>query len=102
MSDQGLVFLVIAVAFLFFGWGRIRYDAVGLVAIIVLAFAGALPAQEIFHGFANDAVLSVIAVMVAGRALRAAGTTEPFAALLLGAKTQKEFMELFQDIEESA
>lgn len=87
LSDQGLVFLVIAVAFLFFGWGRVRYDAVGLVAIIVLAFAGALPPQKIFHGFANDAVLSVIAVMVAGRALRAAGTTEPFAALLLGAKT---------------
>jgi di/tricarboxylate transporter len=87
LSDQGLVFLVITVAFLFFGWGRVRYDAVGLVAVIVLAFAGALPVPQIFRGFANDAVLSVIAVMVAGRALRAAGTTEPFAAFLLGAKT---------------
>jgi di/tricarboxylate transporter len=87
MSDQNLVFAVISVAFLFFAWGRIRYDAVGLVAIVVLSFFRVLPPQEVFHGFANDAVLSVIAVMVAGRALRAAGTTEPFAALLLGART---------------
>lgn len=87
MTDQQLVFVVIGATFLFFAWGKVRYDAVGLVAIMVLTFGGALPPPRIFHGFANDAVLSVIAVMVAGRALRAAGTTEPFAALLLRARS---------------
>jgi di/tricarboxylate transporter len=87
MADQYLVFAVIALAFLNFAWGKVRYDAVGLVAMIVLAFGGVLPGPQVFHGFANDAVLSVISVMVAGRALRAAGTTEPFAALLLGARS---------------
>lgn len=87
MAEQSIVFVVIAVAFGFFVWGKVRYDAVGLVAVVVLAFAGILPAPQIFAGFANDAVLSVVAVMVAGRALRAAGTTEPFAMLLLRARS---------------
>ena len=33
MTDQHLVFAVIAVAFVLFAWGRVRYDAVGLVAL---------------------------------------------------------------------
>ena len=86
MGQQVFVLAVVAVAFVLFMWGRLRYDIVGLSAMVVLALGGVLPTTEIFAGFANDAVLSVIAVMIAGRGLRAAGTTEPFAALLLRAR----------------
>ena len=86
MGQQLFVIAVILVAFALFVHGRLRYDLVGLSAMVVLALGGVLPTTEIFHGFANDAVLSVIAVMVAGRALRVAGTTEPFAALMLRAR----------------
>ncbi len=83
MQNQIFVLGVIAVSFGLFLWGRPRYDLVGLTAIVVLALGGVLPTSEIFHGFANDAVLSVVAVMIAGRALRVAGITEPFAVLML-------------------
>lgn len=83
MGQQLFVLAVVAVTFVLFMSGKLRYDLVGLSAMVVLALGGVLPTTEIFHGFANDAVLSVIAVMVAGRGLRAAGTTEPFAALML-------------------
>ena len=86
MGQQLFVIAVVTLTFLLFVWGRLRYDIVGLSAMVVLALGGVLPTTEIFHGFANDAVLSVVAVMVAGRGLRAAGTTEPFAAFMLRAK----------------
>jgi len=86
MGQQVFVLAVVAVTFVLFMTGKLRYDLVGLSAMVVLALGGVLPTTEIFHGFANDAVLSVIAVMVAGRGLRAAGTTEPFAALMLRAR----------------
>ncbi len=80
---QGFVFAVVGIAFALFMSGRVRYDVVGLVATMVLVFGGQLPSATVFRGFANDAVLSVVAVMVVGRAVRLAGATEPFAALLL-------------------
>jgi di/tricarboxylate transporter len=83
MWQQTFVFLVITTALAFFAWGRYRYDFVALSAITVLTIAGVLEPTEVFHGFGNDAVLSVIAILVVGRALRVAGITEPFAALLL-------------------
>ena len=84
MWEPWFVMLVIGMAFVAFVSGRLRYDVVGLSAMTVLALAGVLPMNQIFHGFANDAVLSVIAVMIVGRAVRAAGATEPFAARMLG------------------
>ena len=86
MGEEIFVLAVIAVAFALFVWGRIRFDLVGLGAMFALAFGGVLRPIDLYRGFANDAVLSVIAVMIAGRALRAAGTTEPFAALMLRAR----------------
>jgi di/tricarboxylate transporter len=83
---QGFVFAVVVVAFGLFMSGRVRYDVVGLLATVVLVFGGQLPSTEVFHGFANDAVLSVVAVMVVGRAVRLAGAIEPFAVLLLKAR----------------
>lgn len=85
--NQVFVLTVIAVAFALFMSGRFRYEIVGLVAVVVLSLGGVLPTTEVFHGFANDAVLSVVAVMVVGRAVRRAGATEPFAALLLKARS---------------
>jgi di/tricarboxylate transporter len=86
MGQQVFVLAVIVLALGLFVWGRVRFDFVGLGAMVVLLIGGVLDADSVVRGFANDAVLSVIAVMVAGRGLRAAGTTEPFAALMLRAR----------------
>lgn len=83
MWEQNLVYVVILAAFGFFVWGRFRYDLVALSAVTVLGVAGVLEPVDLFRGFGNDAVLSVVAIMVVGRALRVAGVTEPMAALLL-------------------
>lgn len=86
MGQEFFVLAVIVVALALFAWGRVRFDLVGLAAMVALALGGVLTPWDVYRGFANDAVLSVIAVMVAGRALRAAGTTEPFAAFMLRAR----------------
>lgn len=86
MGQEVFVLAVIGVALALFVWGRLRFDLVGLGAMAALVLGDVLQPAHVLRGFANDAVLSVIAVMVAGRALRAAGTTEPFAALMLRAR----------------
>jgi di/tricarboxylate transporter len=83
MSTQYLVFGVIAATMALFAWGRMRYDLVALSSVTLLVLGGVLEPRDVFHGFGNDAVLSVIAIMVVGRAVRLSGATEPFAALLL-------------------
>ncbi|HEX9640916.1 MAG TPA: SLC13 family permease [Candidatus Krumholzibacteria bacterium] len=83
MSSQYLVFGVLTATLGLLAWGRLRYDLVALSSVTLLVLGGVLEPRDVFHGFGNDAVLSVIAIMVVGRAIRLAGATEPFAALLL-------------------
>jgi len=83
MGDQLLVFFVIAAALTLFAWGRFRYDVIALSSVTLLVLAGVLDPSDVFQGFGNDAVLSVIAVMIVGRAIRLSGATEPVAGLLV-------------------
>ncbi len=83
MWQQFLVYAVILVTLGLMVWGRFRYELVALASLTVLAVTGVLEPTEVFHGFGNDAVLSVVAILVVGQALRGAGITEPFAVGLL-------------------
>ena len=48
--DQLIVALVLAVTFAFFVWGRWRYDAVALLALLLLVAVGIVPGEEAFRG----------------------------------------------------
>ena len=83
MGQQLLVFGVLIAALALFMSGRVRYDLVALGAALLLVLARVLAPGDIFAGFGNDAVVSVIAIMIVGRAIRRSGATEPFAAQML-------------------
>jgi di/tricarboxylate transporter len=71
--QQTLVFGVLALALVFFVWGRWRYDLVALVSLLVLVVAGVVPGEEAFLGFGHPAVVTVAAVLVISRGLANAG-----------------------------
>ncbi|HQW59334.1 MAG TPA: SLC13 family permease, partial [Thermomonas sp.] len=75
----GLVFFTM-VMFLF---ERIRADVVALVVLVVLGLTGLVPREDLFGGFAGNAVMSIIATMILGAGLDRTGALNRLAGWLL-------------------
>ena len=54
------------VTFVLFAWGRWRYDAVALLALLTLVLFDVVPGDEAFLGFGHPAVVTVAASMGTG------------------------------------
>lgn len=76
MTDQQIVFSIIAGVFLLFLHGRIRYDAVAFGALIVAGITGVVDKSELFSGFGHQAVIIVAIVLVISRGLVYSGAVE--------------------------
>lgn len=61
----------------------IRIDVVALIAMLALVWTGSITAEEARSGFASNAVLAIIGVMIMGRGLYRAGITEKIADFIL-------------------
>lgn len=68
-----VVYTVLGGALVLFITGVVRYDLVALLALLILVALGIVPQKEAFTGFANPAVVTVVAVLVISRALAASG-----------------------------
>jgi di/tricarboxylate transporter len=51
----------------------IRADMVALLVVVVIGVTGVLPADRVFNGFAGNAVIAIIAIMIMGEGLDRAG-----------------------------
>ena len=61
-----------------------RYDAVALLALLVLTIAGIVPATEAYRGFGHPAVVTVAVVLVLSRALYNSGLVDVLAVGVRG------------------
>ena len=77
--DELIVFGVLAVALVLFVGGRWRYDLVAILALVLLAIAGIVPAAEVYRGFGHPAVITVAAVLILSRALQSSGVVDVIA-----------------------
>ena len=77
--DELIIFGVLAVALVLFVLGKWRYDVVALLALLVLALVGIVPASEAYRGFGHPAVVTVAAVFVLSRALQNSGVVDVIA-----------------------
>jgi di/tricarboxylate transporter len=75
-ADQAAAFAVLAGALVLFVWGRLRYDLVALLALLACVVVGIVPAEHAFDGFASPATVTVLLVLVLGRALSTTGAVE--------------------------
>ncbi len=80
--DQLLLFAILAGALALFAWGKLRYDLVALLALLVAVIGGLVPMDGAFSGFGHPAVITVAAILVLTRALRASALVGLISRLL--------------------
>jgi di/tricarboxylate transporter len=82
-TNMALVFALLAftVAMLVLEW--IRADLVALLVIVVIGITRLLPVDQLFDGFAGNAVISLIAVMIMGAGLDRTGVLNKAASFIL-------------------
>ncbi|MEX0604724.1 MAG: SLC13 family permease [Marinobacter sp.] len=81
-AEQGIVFGVLLATLGMFIWNRLRFDVVAMLALLVIAVAGLVPADSIFSGFGHPAVITVAAVLVISQGLVNAGVVDAIARFL--------------------
>lgn len=75
-TEQVLAFSVIAAMMAAFLWGRLRYDVVAVVALLVSVFVGTVPMDQAFSGFSDDIVIIVGSALVVSAAVARSGVLE--------------------------
>jgi len=84
MDPQLLIVLsILAVVVVLIITEGVRIDVVALVAMLALVWTGSITAGEARSGFASNAVLAIIGVMIMGRGLYKSGITETIAQFIL-------------------
>ncbi|MBN1479765.1 SLC13 family permease [candidate division KSB1 bacterium] len=68
-----LVLSVLAITVLLFVFEIFRVDIIAILILLGLAWLGLVPAKEAFSGFASNAVISMIAVMILGYGIDRSG-----------------------------
>ncbi|MFO7822708.1 MAG: SLC13 family permease [Cyclobacterium sp.] len=71
--NEIIVFAILGLSLIFFVWGKIRYDLVALLALIILAILGLIPFEKAFLGFGHPAVITVAAVLIVSKSLEYSG-----------------------------
>jgi len=74
--QQILAFAVIGGTMILFVWGRLRYDLVAGVALLVAVLVGVVPSDRAFSGFSDDIVVIVAGALVVSAAVARSGIIE--------------------------
>jgi di/tricarboxylate transporter len=82
-SDMMLVLLVLTATIGLFVSELLRVDIAAILVMVVIGLLGLVPPTELFNGFASNAVLSIIAVMILGAGLDRTGVMIVVAAYIL-------------------
>ncbi len=93
-NEMMMVFAILAYTILMFVTEVIRIDVAALLILVMLGLTGLVPDTHIFDGFASNAVIAIIAVMILGAGLDRTGVMTAVANLILrvGGKTEKTVM----------
>lgn len=95
-TDMMLVLGVLAITIALFVFEVVRVDVVALSIMVLLGLLGLVPSDQLFNGFASNAVISIIAVMILGAGLDRTGVMTVVAAFILriGGKTANKIVPL--------
>ena len=75
-ADQAMAFALMGGAILLFIWGKLRYDLVAVLALVVGVLVGVIPEDKMFSGFSNDLIWIIAAVLVLSAAIARSGLIE--------------------------
>ena len=74
--EQGLAFAVLIGTVALFIWGRLRYDLVAMLGLLVGILVGIVPTEEAFSGFSDDIVIVIASALVVSAAVERTGVVE--------------------------
>ena len=75
-QEQVAVFSILIGIFALFAWGRIRYDVVAFLGLILCVLIGLVPGQDAFSGFSHPATITVAVVLILSRGLANSGVVD--------------------------
>jgi di/tricarboxylate transporter len=92
--DMLLVLAILAGAIALFVTEVVRIDVAAILVMVVVGLTQLVPAADVFAGFASNAVISIIAVMILGAGLDRVGVMRQVAAFLLrvGGATERRVL----------
>lgn len=95
-TDMIMVLSVLGLTIFLFVFEILRVDVVAICIMVLLGLLHLLPADELFNGFASNAVISIIAVMIIGAGLDRTGAMNQVASFILkmGGKTESRVVSL--------
>ena len=82
-TDTVLVLTVLSVTIGLFVSELVRVDIAAILVMMVIGLTGLVPPGELFNGFASNAVISIIAVMILGAGLDRTGAMTVVSAWIL-------------------
>ena len=87
-----ILFMLLLMAFMVgtFIYGKLRTDVVAILIMVIVALSQVLPFRLIFIGFANNAVISLIAIMIMGAGLEKTGIMSTVSKFVLRFSHGKE------------
>lgn len=95
-TNMMLVLGILGVTVVLFAFEILRVDVTAISIMVLLGLSGLVPTEQLFNGFASNAVISIIAVMILGAGLDRTGVMNSVAAWLLriGGNTERRLMGL--------
>lgn len=82
-TEMAMVLALVGFTMFMFMWERLRPDVTALLVLVALGLSGLVPPEQLFDGFAGNAVISVLATMILGAGLDRAGVLNRIAIWLL-------------------
>jgi di/tricarboxylate transporter len=79
-----IIFGLILFTVMMFTLEWVRADIVALLVLVTLGVANLVPADQLFNGFAGDAVIAIMATMILGAGLDRTGVLSKAAAFVMG------------------
>lgn len=73
MFDMAIVFGTLILALILFATGKVRYDIVAVIALLIVTITGIIDPLDAFLGFGHPAVVTVAAVLILSRGLQNSG-----------------------------
>lgn len=94
--DMIKVLIVLGVTMSLFVFELLRVDVAAICVMVALGLMDLVPSTQLFNGFASNAVISIIAVMILGAGLDRTGVMTVVAAgiLKIGGRTESRIMPL--------
>jgi len=95
-TEMLAVLAVVALAIVLFVTEIVRVDVAAILIMILLGLTGMVSGNELFNGFASNAVVSIIAITIIGAGLDKTGLMNQVAAKILqiGGNTEKRIIPL--------